>query len=375
MHLMKAAAVVAGAVTALIVGARLADVRPPVPSGPPSLPAPPVPQPAAPVPRSGEDAPSLREGGPRSPSPALPADAPPRTISGVVLDEEGNPVAGALVIGPYMKRRAHGTCYPGLSFDARTDDQGRFEGALPRLPAVEERGGILEAVLDVGFLPEPGPTPPDAWESLEAGRSVTGLRIVLRRGAEVVGTVLDGDGRAVEGAVVEFLLPFGDGEARAFEQATTDGGGTFGHSMLDPREPWVVRTEFLGVASSPIPLAGMLDPARPLEVEILLPDLHRAAVAVRDAGATEGTLLYLDGVCEGEGEKREEGRGWEVGTTVGVHVVELWNGGDLRMRETVEPARPGERILVEVDAGGAVTSGVVALARRGCRFPGGGPPY
>ena len=43
MHLMKAAAVVAGAVTALIVGARLADVRPPVPSGPPSLPAPPVP--------------------------------------------------------------------------------------------------------------------------------------------------------------------------------------------------------------------------------------------------------------------------------------------------------------------------------------------
>ena len=101
------------------------------------------------------------------------------SVSGVVVDEAGRPVAGAEV-------------RISSSFAVRTSPEGRFR--VERVPTGRTfelavvRPGFAPS-LRTGFTPKPGAVPP--------------LRITLRRGRTVSGTVKDGEGKPAAGVEVE----------------------------------------------------------------------------------------------------------------------------------------------------------------------------
>lgn len=369
----KAATVAAGAVTVLIVGARLAGVRPPVRTGPPSTPAPAVPQPPAPEPPPSGDLPiPPREAAPEAvavgPAASPPAPGLPRAVAGVVLDEEGVPVEGATVVGPVLRRNHMGSCYPLVGFQVETGPDGRFEGSWSREPDEGEGQELLSAVHHPDFLPASVPAAEGA-----AAPDPAGLRVVLRRAAVLAGTVRDGDGRGVEGALVE-VRPASPGGVGTGRTVRTDGRGEFRAAGLDPALAWEAAAESRGFRSGFLAVEPGEDPLRPRPVEISLDGLHRAEIVVRLLAPPGETLLFLDGACEGEGEPAGEGREWRAEALLGRRVVELWDGDRLRMREALDLEEAGGAAVLEVDGGGLLLLRRVPFEPprvRRCRFPAG----
>ena len=162
------------------------------------------------------------------------------TISGRVVDERGQPVAGAVGrlssgaqggFGPRFRGRGN----PGdVSF--RTGGDGTFRAArLP--PGTNERLTVSHPQFEPEVV---------AGLSLPPGGARAGLSVVLKRGLEIAGTVRDGDAHVVEGAEIE-LRPsaserrsggrFGFDPA-AFDRdrmrVTSDASGAFRIAGLEP---------------------------------------------------------------------------------------------------------------------------------------------
>jgi protocatechuate 3,4-dioxygenase beta subunit len=127
------------------------------------------------------------------------------TITGVVVDGKGRPVAGAAV-------EARGI-YPGQP--AHTDAAGRF--VIPALMDCEE---YLLRASHRGFAPE--------FLSVTPCGTMTGYRLALQPGATVFGTVVDKAGRPVGGARVGLFQESsqGIGEPRPY-RSTSGADGRF----------------------------------------------------------------------------------------------------------------------------------------------------
>jgi protocatechuate 3,4-dioxygenase beta subunit len=137
------------------------------------------------------------------------------TITGLVIDEQGRPVAGAEVVvttqAPWV---------PGAGQRARTDTTGRF-----LIPALQESQTYLLRASRAGFAPE--------LLSATPYGEMAAYRITLQRGAAASGRVVDATGRPVAGARVS--LSHGNGfDADPPYRATSGPDGRFEIPDLPP---------------------------------------------------------------------------------------------------------------------------------------------
>src|SRR5690349_18439531 len=127
-------------------------------------------------------------------------------ISGVVVDEAGRPVTDAEVrlslSSPYASWG-----FEGGTIEARTSQEGEFRIERVRtgqfLKVVVTRTGFAPSLRTVS-VPELGSVPP--------------LRITLRQGRAVFGTVVDEEGRPADGVQVELA------RSRAVSQSEFEAG-------------------------------------------------------------------------------------------------------------------------------------------------------
>jgi len=156
-------------------------------------------------------------------------------IEGVVIDEGGAPVTKfMLAVEKFVGQDGDDE---GTNGRARTveDEQGRFvmENATP--------GKYVLSVSAEG-------RPPARSEPLDvsSGRSVTGVRIVLARGARLAGTVTDAQTRKpVEGANVTLDSVTSTG-LTTIPSAKTDANGAYVLEGVPPNGPFSVRVDRSG---------------------------------------------------------------------------------------------------------------------------------
>jgi len=193
---------------------------------------------------------------------AAPDSTPTSSVSGTVVDEQGRPVAGVLItIGPW-KEGYLPACLPARAW---TSSDGTFHVTGfggDRLCRVELRHpDFAPLAADLDELPG----------------EVSGLRIVLRRGAAVTGTVVDERGGPVGPVEVELAGLSGDSLGRATLGA--DGRFTLAHLPAGTAElrfhrAGAVSFRRLGVR---IPAAGIADLGR-----VVLPQGETLTVRVID---------------------------------------------------------------------------------------------
>lgn len=154
-------------------------------------------------------------------------------ISGVVQDENGTPVRGALV------RRRQGamadnpvlTMFGGDTVNTRTDAEGRFElGPLPphRLQLLASAEGFASGRSE--RMP------------LEDGQRVEGVVITLGHGGMIIGRLLPGPGNRVD----DFMLMAQHQQTQISVAADLDAEGNFRIENLDPG-PYIVQAMPNGV--------------------------------------------------------------------------------------------------------------------------------
>lgn len=150
---------------------------------------------------------------------ALPLQAAPPALSGVVVNEAGVPLAGAEVVAgqKYSLRRS--------TVSARTDASGRFRIQM------EDCGLVVLRASRRDFAP--------SSMDVDACQTSTDYRIVLRRGATASGRITGADGRPVAGAGVELVRSSAPREPGP--RATTGPDGRFIVSGISPGV-YVLRT-------------------------------------------------------------------------------------------------------------------------------------
>ncbi len=124
-------------------------------------------------------------------------------VGGTVVDRSGDPVPGALVEVAYVWRNENGSTNRSMIASevcrTTTDERGRYRlDCIPETVAGAAPTALQLAVSRDGFA---------AFDTdpldVERGKPATFPEIVLAPGCSVVGTVVDVDGRPVEGAQVE----------------------------------------------------------------------------------------------------------------------------------------------------------------------------
>lgn len=136
------------------------------------------------------------------------------TLSGVVVDEDGDPVAGASI-----GIRAQGGGLGGLggSFaSGNSDEEGRF--TVQNVPP----GDLVVTVSARGFQ-----TLEKTGLQVERGQDLEDQRFVLEPGALVAGRVLDASGRPVPEALVQVLQDDSARRLGRFSSASSDADGNY----------------------------------------------------------------------------------------------------------------------------------------------------
>ena len=137
---------------------------------------------------------------------------PAATLTGKVVDEQGDPVSQALVLlvkdgAGFRAERHHGV----------VEEEGHFE--IQGL----KTGNYQLMVRSQGYLPVE-----DRFVEVVVGKTIPSLTITLRRGATVEGRVVSAQGEPVPGAHVGILQQFeGDPMRNMFSMVETDGDGHY----------------------------------------------------------------------------------------------------------------------------------------------------
>jgi hypothetical protein len=152
---------------------------------------------------------------------------PPRlSVAGIVISSAGDPIRKATVI-----LRAKDEA--GISYTADSDANGRF------VIYDVQPGAYVVSADRQGFMSDvdgaPGAPPPGL--KVEAGQSVTDVKIKLAPLGVITGRVLDDDGDPVRGARVEamaYTYQGGKKELRSVAQASANDKGEFRLFGVDP---------------------------------------------------------------------------------------------------------------------------------------------
>lgn len=191
-------------------------------------------------------------------------------IAGVVVttDETPQPVRRAIVTlsgGPLA-----------LSLNAITDDDGRFE--LTEVPAGRFTISASRASYVTIAYDASAPGRVGVPLVVEAGQPMTGIRLLLARGAAIAGTVRDTDGEPIPGALVRLARRSGADRVTLPLTAETDDRGDYRLFGLAAGEYFVVaRTPAPGARSA----GGPLQVASSEEIDRALQELARGG---RDRG-------------------------------------------------------------------------------------------
>ncbi|HET9227505.1 MAG TPA: carboxypeptidase regulatory-like domain-containing protein, partial [Thermoanaerobaculia bacterium] len=152
---------------------------------------------------------------------------PALAAAGVVVDEQGRPVAGVQIQAAPLPNRMRTTAAFRSGSSARSSATGRF-----RLPGLVAGIGYDVRLSKAGFAPASSEIPP------LSGRGTSDLRVVLRKGRLAFGRVVDRSERPIVGSRVELRqAPTGDmrtwlrrmrtgGDDRKYE-AVADATGRF----------------------------------------------------------------------------------------------------------------------------------------------------
>ncbi|MFN3243238.1 MAG: sigma-70 family RNA polymerase sigma factor [Planctomycetota bacterium] len=188
------------------------------------------------------------------PAPTPQPAGPSRQLLGLVVDEQDQPVAGAS-LALRSTTSADGGASPAPFASATSDTAGRFE--LPRTPAASEllvrRNGFRRSFV----LVEPAETEQP-------------LRVVMRRGGEVFGRVVDGAGRGVpdleliaytEGAGIEHMSPT---QSALKARKANAGPAESGYEQCRARTDESGHVRFTGLADGKVRLRSC-DPAWTIE--------------------------------------------------------------------------------------------------------------
>ncbi|AMV37437.1 sigma-70 family RNA polymerase sigma factor [Planctomyces sp. SH-PL62] len=206
---------------------------------------------------------------------ALPSSEPAvlAEVGGTVVDRSGDPVSGALVEAAYVWRNENGSTSSTMiateSCRATTDERGRYRlDCMPDAVAGAAPTAIRLLVSKEGFVgvdTEP--------LDVERGKPATFPDVLLAPGCSVVGTVVDVDGRPVEGAQVENHSR----QNPRVEVARTDASGRFrfdglaegpaslsvrcGDLMSEPGQALRARRDPEPVTIRLVPVSRIDDPA------------------------------------------------------------------------------------------------------------------
>lgn len=237
-----------------------------------------------------------------------------RRIEGKVVDREGTPVAGAVVVASPR----------GQGSDVETSDRTGTDGAF----GLDLRGGGY-ALQITHELFRPGEA------SVEA--PARGLVVRLEPGAGIEGEVLDEDGKPVRGAHVA-VVAAAPQQDRAARRATTDARGRFRLGGLDPGTVFVIAQRSMAelaataVARVEVPPEGAAPVRLRFEAGLALagtvvdPDgAPLAGVKVWAHGAERnrggGFGEFLAATSQGQAESDDAGRFTIRGLRGGEHLV------------------------------------------------------
>ncbi|MGE0430658.1 MAG: carboxypeptidase-like regulatory domain-containing protein [Planctomycetota bacterium] len=158
-----------------------------------------------------------------APAPTPPTPPPPVAtlrIRGVIVDEQGAPLAQATIT---WHRVIEGQ-KPQWGGQVVSDDEGRF--AVEKLREGER---VLLVGRAIGFI-EPSALEP-AGEAVEAGRD--DARVVMKRGQSIAGTLVGPDGKPLGGVNVVLAWPRTGRLLKATAVRSADDG-TFDFDGLEP---------------------------------------------------------------------------------------------------------------------------------------------
>ena len=169
-------------------------------------------------------------------------------IAGVVVTTDGTPqpvrrAIVALTGGPLA-----------LSLNAVTDDAGRFE--IADVPAGRFTISASRASYVTIAYGASAPGRVGVPLVVEAGQRVTGIRLLLARGAAIAGTVRDADGEPTPGAIVRLARHSGADRVTLPLTAETDDRGDYRFFGLAAGEYFVVARTPVAHAAGPLHVAA-----------------------------------------------------------------------------------------------------------------------
>jgi len=266
-------------------------------------------------------------GSPQGPTVAL---EPSWAAGGVVVDEQGQPVAGVMVRAlPQPSMYRPGSSEPGV---ARTAASGRF-----RISRLESATPYLLRLSKTGFAPATAELPP-----LTPGQPVSNLRIVLHKGRTGFGRVVNRSEQPVPGAAV-VLRPAFNGDLRmqmvvslesgdSSYEATTGSDGRFEIRDL-PAGTWDLAVQGKGYAPLRVPGLGVPEGAGSTDL---------GTVILAPGAPVEGYVVDREGhpIAGASVQATESDAGFAVGEEGSSPAAITRADGFFR----IEDRRPGETI-------------------------------
>lgn len=296
-----------------------------------------------------------------------------RSVEGVVVDESGQPVAGAIVTPVEDDGDAlRGSGRFGRGLPPPTDATGRFRV-----------GGLSEGSVRLAVTAPQGREGALARTTLEVDAGAEGVLIVARPACRIGGRVLEAGGAPVRGARIALTRPGASARSRGRDRTLereTDGSGRFafddlpgGDWVASVRPPWdrkLVPPPRRTLTASAADAEFVLEPAPAITGVVLRPDgraFERSRIeAVRIAGPKPDSDLWpwdtYDWTDEKDGTFRivvPPGTRWRVEFGRGTSAV-------LRGGDDVAAGTTGLRLLADpalAVAGRCVTEDDAPLAK------------